>query len=147
MVIGGIYKMKFYFAGSIRGEKADREVYEKIINYLKNYGEVLTEHIGKMNGSGESDLTDAEIFERDIIWLQEADLVIAEVTSPSLGVGYEIGKAEEYGKKILCLYQENSSRKLSAMVSGNKNLELVVYTKYDGLLTELFQKIDEFLKE
>jgi hypothetical protein len=100
-----------------------------------------------MNGSGESDLTDAEILERDLIWLQEADLVIAEVSSPSLGVGYEIGKAEEYGKRILCLYQKNSSRKLSAMISGNKKLEIVRYTKYDGLPAELFQKIDEFIKE
>ena len=40
--------------------------------------------------------------------------VVAEVTQPSLGVGYEIGRAVAMGgKSILCLYrtQENKSRK------------------------------------
>jgi hypothetical protein len=38
-------------------------------------------------------------------WLKEADVIVAEVSTPSLGVGYEIGKAEDMGKRILCLYK------------------------------------------
>ena len=49
---------KIYFAGSIRGGRSDRELYEKIINYLITFGEVLTEHIGHagITPSGEVDL-------------------------------------------------------------------------------------------
>ncbi|MEI7962017.1 MAG: nucleoside 2-deoxyribosyltransferase [archaeon] len=43
------------------------------------------------------------IFDRDVAWIKEADLVVAEVSMPSVGVGYEIGFAESLGKKIICL--------------------------------------------
>ena len=41
--------MKIYFAGSISGGRNDKEFYLEIINLLKTYGEVLTEHIGGAN--------------------------------------------------------------------------------------------------
>jgi hypothetical protein len=37
--------MKIYFAGSIRGGREDAALYLEIIEYLKTFGEVLTEHI------------------------------------------------------------------------------------------------------
>jgi len=36
--------------------------------------------------------------------------VVAEVTQPSLGVGYEIGRAIEKNKKILCLFRPDSGK-------------------------------------
>lgn len=59
-------------------------------------------------------------------WLQEADVVVAEVTTPSLGVGYEIGKAEEK-KRVLCLYREQDGKRLSAMISGNPQIRVEKY--------------------
>ncbi|MEX1014904.1 MAG: nucleoside 2-deoxyribosyltransferase, partial [Candidatus Paceibacterota bacterium] len=81
--------MKIYFAGSIRGGRDDKDLYFEIIKLLGNYGEVLTEHIGDSNlsVSKEGDSGDRYIYNRDMIWLNEADIVIAEVTTPSLGVG------------------------------------------------------------
>ena len=85
--------MKIYFAGSIRGGRDDAEIYSQIIEFLQGYGEVLTEHVGKkdLNAMGESTLSDKQIHDRDMKWLLESDLMVAEVTNPSLGVGYEIG--------------------------------------------------------
>lgn len=75
---------------------------------------------------GEDGPTDNYIYNRDMAWLNEADVVVAEVTTPSLGVGYEIGKME--GKKpILCLYREQDSKRISAMIGGNKNIQLKKY--------------------
>jgi hypothetical protein len=124
--------MKIYFAGSIRGGRGDSSLYLKIIEYLKNFGEVLTEHIGdnSITSSGESTLGDAAIHDRDMDWLIEANIIIAEVTNPSLGVGYEIGRAIEYNKKIICLYRENENTKLSAMISGS---DKVINIKYNNL--------------
>ncbi len=92
--------MKIYFAGSIRGGREDREKYFKIIEYLKKHGEVLSEHIGSENidHKGEK-LSSEEIFNRDVEWIKKADVIIAEVSTPSLGVGYEICFAEELNKK------------------------------------------------
>jgi len=52
-------------------------------------------------------------------WLADADVIVAEVSNPSLSVGYELGRAESLKKPTLCLYREREGRSLSPMVSGN----------------------------
>ena len=115
--------MKIYFAGSIRGGREDAKLYKKIINYISCHGEVLTEHVGNdgLTPQGENKNPDEFIYDRDIAWLSLADVVIAEVSTPSLGVGYELGVAEALKKPILCLYREDEKKQLSAMINGNKN--------------------------
>ncbi len=140
--------MKIYFAGSIRGGRQDQEVYFSIINELTKYGIVLTEHIGRRNLSdkGEQNLTEQFIFERDMEWVRESDVVVGEVTSPSLGVGYEIGQAESMGKKILLLYRSVEGKKLSAMLLGNPKVKVVQYETFDdakAILAEYFDAISQ----
>ncbi len=130
--------MKIYFAGSIRGGREDKEIYLNIIKLLSSYGLVLTEHIGKadLSAMGETNLTDNEIYDRDVSWINESDIIIAEVTRPSLGVGYEIAYAESKGKKIVCIYREvEPGKSLSAMISGNSNFDSIKYTGLDDLKT------------
>lgn len=137
--------MKIYFAGSIRGGRDDQELYFDMITDLQKHGTVLTEHIGnkELGSFGEVSRTDKEIFERDMEWVKEADVIVAEVSTPSLGVGYELGQAEAMGKPILCLYRETEGKRLSAMVAGN---EYVLIKKYktiedlSGIFTEYFNK-------
>jgi nucleoside 2-deoxyribosyltransferase len=114
-----IEQMDIYFAGAIRGGREDVALYFEIIELLGEYGQVLTEHIGnpELTGLGEID-DDQKIHDRDLAWLKQADCLVAEVTTASLGVGYEIGKATEWGKPILCLYRPSAGRALSAMIAG-----------------------------
>jgi len=102
----------------------------------------LTEHIGnkKLSKKGEN-LSSRDIYERDLKWLKSADIVIAEVSNPSLGVGYEIAVAEKLGKKILCLFKEQKKQSLSAMIAGNKKLKVKKYVN----LKEAFEIINTFL--
>ena len=105
--------MNIYFAGSIRGGREDAEIYLQIINHLKKYGKVLTEHVGDQNLIlSEDDLTDRYIHDRDMDWLLQSDVVVAEISKPSHGVGYEIGRAVENKKKILCLYRVQEKQKI-----------------------------------
>jgi 2'-deoxynucleoside 5'-phosphate N-hydrolase len=136
--------MKIYFAGSIRGGREDAALYQQIIEYLKTFGEVLTEHIGNPNltDAGDDGPTDRFIHDRDLDWLQSADVVVAEVTTVSMGVGYEIGRAVESGKKVLCLFRPDSDRNLSAMIAGCADLVLVNYQNLD----EAKRAIEEFLE-
>ena len=136
--------MKTYFAGSIRGGREDAALYQQIIEYLKTFGEVLTEHIGdpKLTDLGDDGPTDSFIHDRDLEWLQSADVVVAEVTTVSMGVGYEIGRAVESGKKVLCLFRPDSGKNLSAMIAGCPDLELANYSN----LGEAKLVIGEFLK-
>jgi len=137
--------MKTYFAGSIRGGREDAALYLQIIEYLKTFGEVLTEHIGdpKLTDLGDDGPTDRYIHDRDLEWLQSSDVLVAEVTSVSMGVGYEIGRAIESGKKVLCLYRPGSGKNLSAMIAGCPDLTLLNYRNLDEAKTA----IGEFLQK
>ena len=75
------------------------------------------------------------------IFIQETFNVIAEVSMPSLGVGYELGIAEKLKKQILCLYQQRDEMKLSAMLSGNEAFNCRSYKNF----VEAQSIIDEFL--
>tara|TARA_B100001123_G_scaffold447438_1_gene604973 strand:+ start:1195 stop:1626 length:432 start_codon:yes stop_codon:yes gene_type:complete len=121
--------MKIYFAGAIRGGREESDIYNKLITYLTSKWEVLTEHVGTLNLSamGETKITDREIFNRDLSWLQSSDVMIAEVTIPSLGVGYELGIAEKLNLPILCLYRPAEKNRLSAMVNGNEKFHCEKY--------------------
>jgi nucleoside 2-deoxyribosyltransferase len=134
--------MKIYFSCSIRGEMPDPETIPMLIGHMKKHGAVLTEHIADILDGDEFDVTDEEIFLRDIAWLGEADVLVADVTAPSLGVGYEIGVAEALGKPVLCLYRGRQRKRLSAMISGNRGLVVREYDKPE----EARGFIDEFLK-
>ena len=132
--------MKIYFAASIRGGRKDQNKYNELIGFLSSKVEVLTEHLGdsSLGQTGEQDFTDKEIYQRDLEWLESADAVIAEVTNPSLGVGYELGIAEKLGKPVLCLYKDSSDdTKLSAMVSGNQKFRTFLYHDLDQAKEEI----------
>ena len=135
--------MKIYFAASIRGGRDESATYMRIVEQLRKYGEVLTEHVGDraLTVAGE-DSDDCFVHDRDLEWLKQADYLVAEVTTPSLGVGYEIGKATEWGKPALCLYRQTDIRPLSAMISGCRGVTVRLYQHTD----ELPKILDEYLK-
>ncbi|PCH71597.1 MAG: nucleoside 2-deoxyribosyltransferase [Bacteroidales bacterium] len=118
--------MKIYFSGSIRGGQQDTDLYAELIQELKQYGTVLTEHIGWK--TIDTSLTDQEIHDRDVKWVEDSDIVIAEVTVPSLGVGYEIGRAIDMKKPIICLYRSINGKGTSAMIRGCSNLQCFEYS-------------------
>ncbi|HEY0405658.1 MAG TPA: nucleoside 2-deoxyribosyltransferase [Pyrinomonadaceae bacterium] len=117
-----------YFAGAIRGGREDKSLYLEIVRRLKEYGRVLTEHVAdaELSVLGEP-CQDRAIHDRDLSWLKESDCLVAEVTVASLGVGYEIGKATEWGKPVLCLFRPGINRSLSAMIAGSKGVSVKEY--------------------
>lgn len=135
--------MNIYFAGSIRGGRQDADLYEKIIRYLKTFGKVLTEHVGDsaLTSAGNDGPNNKFIHDRDLAWLQSSDVIVAEVTTVSMGVGYEIGRAVEMGKPVLCLFKKESGVNLSAMIAGCNELELVYYSE----IQELQKAVREFV--
>jgi len=135
--------VKIYFSGSVSGGREDVALYLQIILQLKEHGLVLTEHIGDagLDARGEPGLGVAEIHDRDLAWLRQADCLVAEVTTPSLGVGYEIGRATEWGKSVLCLFRTESGSMLSPMIGGNNGAVLREYRnvgELKGIFDEFF---------
>lgn len=134
--------MKIYFACSIRGGRNDAEIYAELAVYIKSKSTLLTEIFAdsKLTSQGMNKPSD-KIWQTDMNWIKEADAVIAEATNPSLGVGYEIAKAEELGKPILVLYQPKDNSRLSAMIEGSPKTEVVYYNN----LKEAKNAIDIFI--
>jgi hypothetical protein len=122
--------MRVYFAGSIRGGRQDADLYRELIDFIKGYADVLTEHVGDQSVTDtQGECYDTSyIHTRDLDWLKLSDVMIAEVTIPSLGVGYEIATAIHLNRKVLCLYHPQKGRKLSAMIAGSPAVEVYAYT-------------------
>jgi len=135
--------MKIYFAGSIRGGEPDREWFQQLIQHIKQYAQVMTEHSFDYSYDDEIKKDDVWIYTTVMGWLRESDALIAEVTAPSLGVGYEIAKAEEWGLPVLMLYRDSPNRAPSAMLNGNKNLPMITYNEKK----EAIDAINTFIKE
>ena len=131
---------KVYFAGSIRGGRADAELYGRVIRHIQEEHIVLTEHIGDLSLSKLEGDSDVAIYEQDTAWLREADLLIAECTIPSLGVGYELAYAESHNIPVHIFYDKSRTR-LSAMLAGDKYFHIHPYVGEEGLL----QMVDKVL--
>lgn len=131
--------MKIYFAGSIRGGREKVHDYQKMIErFEKNHCNVLTKHVADPNLSEKGEgLTPREIYDRDCALLKKADIVFADITIPSLGVGYEIAKAENYGKKVFVAYE--AGKNVSGFLRGDPNSEMIAYKNID----EVLEIIDE----
>lgn len=136
--------MKIYFCGSIAGGRQYLDTYQKIVAHLQlNNHIVLTEHVVRPDVlEYEKEFTPEQVYTRDIQWLKECDCVIAEVSNPSLGVGYEISFALHLNKPVLCLYKEGIF--LTRMLTGNtsSSLRVVQYKCAD----QLNNRIDQFLE-
>lgn len=134
--------MKIYFACAIAGGREHSHLYPELVGHLKNYGEVLTEYFSDDDQlyEAEKGRKDHEIFSRDIARLNESQVIIAETSTPSLGVGFEIATALNQNKKVLCLFKNQNNKPLSSMITGNKDIHLIKYNNIE----EAKQKIDEF---
>lgn len=138
--------MKIYFAGSIRGGRQQEQYYQAIVSALKKHGEILSEIVSHSDifDTDHENQTEQDIFNEDMSWLRDSDVVVAEVTQPSLGVGYELGQAEAMEKPILCLYRNEGAIKefgLSAMVAGNAYFSVKGYNEVD----EIAHLVDMFM--
>ncbi|MCL4237163.1 MAG: nucleoside 2-deoxyribosyltransferase [Anaerolineae bacterium] len=136
--------MDVYFCGSIRGGRSRQPVYAALVSHLERGGHaVLTAHVAAPDVlSDERRYPLTEIYRRDVRWLEVCDAVVAEVTVPSLGVGYEIAYAlHQAGKPVLCLCQAGTS--LSVMLEGNDTPNLRVVFYHD--MAQALAALDEFL--
>lgn len=120
--------MNIYFACSITGGREFEPAYQEIVGALTSDGhEIPTSHLVESDvQENERAIIPQEIYERDINWIKSCNVLIAEVSVPSHGVGYEIGFALNIGKPVLCLH--HLDRRVSKMISGNSDPALTVET-------------------
>ncbi len=112
--------MKIYFACAIVGGRQDVEAYTQIVQALLDDGhQVPTAANAGLQGiqSLETEMSPKDVCTRDTNWIDECDVLVAEVSTPSHGVGYEISYALERGKPVLCIFRRGA--RVSKMLTGN----------------------------
>ncbi len=138
-----IMPMKIYFSGSISGGREHEAIYQHLVAHLQAQGHaVLSAHVADPVAlEAEKDRSPREVFERDVNWVKQCEAMVAEVSTPSLGVGYEYALAVQLGKPVLCVYR--SGLRMSKMITGNpaSNLTVAVYSAE----VELDAVVDTFL--
>jgi nucleoside 2-deoxyribosyltransferase len=118
-------------------------MYALIVDHLLASGhQVLTAHLARPEVMArERVVQPQEVFRRDVDWITKCDALVAEVTTPSHGVGYEIAYALGLGRPVLCCYQSGSP--VSKMILGNDSPTLRVVDYRQG--NDLRREIDSFL--
>jgi hypothetical protein len=123
--------MIVYCAGAIKGDTTYQNNYIEMIRFVESINHTaLAELNGKFNAS--IPLSDNQIYTRDIKWIEGSVLMIAEISGPSLGVGFEIAYAL-FQKEIPVLALASSEvEKISAMITGC-NSELLTVKRYQNI--------------
>ncbi len=137
--------MNIYFSCSLTGGRKDEAVYAAIVEHLLAQGhKVPTAHLAWSEVMKLEKIVDpASVYLRDIKWIQACDAVIAEVSTPSHGVGYEIAYALNLRKSVLSCYRQGAI--VSKMITGNSSPWMAVrcYRNQDQLL----EIVDAFLSD
>lgn len=132
--------LTIYFGGAISGGRADVAHYRRIVDALTADGHrVLAGAVASEDVTAHGEAIDSvAIFDRDLRWIEEADVLVAEVSMPSTGVGYEIATARyRFNRPVICLYRSGYTKRCTAMVSGDKGVELIEYEDTSEMLERL----------
>lgn len=136
--------MIVYCAGAIKGDSSYQESYLEVINIVKKEGHSA---LSELNPDFKSafPLNEKQVFQRDIKWIEKSTVMIAEISGPSLGVGFEIAYAL-YMREIpvLALYDAEIER-VSAMITGCDSELLYVKTYHNK--KELQELVLSFLRQ
>jgi 2'-deoxynucleoside 5'-phosphate N-hydrolase len=136
--------MKVYFSCSLTGGRQDQPVYAALVDHLAGQGhDVLTAHLASSAVMEEEAVVDpVAVYQRDTAWVEACEVMIAEVSTPSHGVGYEIAYALDRQKPVLCCYRAGT--RVSKMILGNTAPQITVKAYHDE--AEALQIVDRFLK-
>jgi nucleoside 2-deoxyribosyltransferase len=137
-----------YLACTVRGDRGGVVAGRAICERLQRYGhQVLTTHLLADDvEASESQLTAADVYRRDLEWLSTCDVLVAEASGSSYGVGFEVGyvqgRAALTGQRIVLLYDAARRDQVSRLVAGNcdPNCTTLAYASLDDLMAFIEQR-------
>ena len=128
--------MKIYFGFTVAGDRSGIDTARKVVHQLEEMGhEVLTRHLVSDNAwEADRSVSPQDVYRRDMAWLGQCELFIAEVSGSSFGLGFETGyMLGATSKKVVLLYRRDVEQRISLLITGNAhpNCTLVPYTNVE----------------
>lgn len=144
---GGI---RVYCSGPIRGDTSFVDNYHHLIEMVNELGAMALAESGNdirrernKNDDGKYPPGDRGIYKRDMEWLESSHCVVAEVSAPSHGAGFEISYALFVMNIPVLIFHSRKGKRLSAMLQGCDlpNITVIHYSDFG----EIEVRLREFL--
>jgi hypothetical protein len=131
--------MKIYFGFTVAGDRSSIDTARKVVHQLEEMGhEVLTRHLVSDNAwEADRSVSPQDVYRRDMAWLGQCELFVAEVSGSSFGLGFETGyMLGATSKKVVLLYRRDVEQRISLLITGNthSNCTLVPYTNVEEVM-------------
>lgn len=142
--------MIIYLACTVRGDRGAIADLRAVADALEADGHaILTRHLLDDNVEGaESALTERAVYERDIAWLESCDVLIADASGSSFGVGFEVGyvlgRSDRTDQRVVMIYRADRRDAISRLIVGNAHPRCVTLT-YENP-DELIARVSQSLK-
>jgi nucleoside 2-deoxyribosyltransferase len=141
--------LRIYLACTVRGDRGAVAALRELVHDLETGGHtVLTKHLLEDNiETSESALTERQVFDRDIAWLDACDLLIADASGSSFGVGFEVGyvlgRADRTQQRVLLLYRADRRDVISRLIVGlaHPRCELIAYADTASLVESVSRQV------
>jgi nucleoside 2-deoxyribosyltransferase len=117
--------MTIYLACTVRGDRGGVRAGRAICERLEHHGhQVQTKHLlAEDVETAESRITEHAVFRRDLQWLTACDVLVAEASGSSYGVGFEVGyvlgRAAASGQRVILVYDAARRDHVSRLITGN----------------------------
>ena len=115
--------MRIYLACAVRGARSGVLAGRAICSRLQEHGhEVLTTHLLADDVDGaEAELSEEQVYRRDLDWLTSCDALVAEASGSSYGVGFEVGYllGRQAGQRVFLVYDQARRHTVSRLITGN----------------------------
>ena len=138
--------MKIYFGFTVAGDRSTIDTARKVVHQLEEMGhEVLTRHLVSDNAwEADRSVSPQDVYRRDMAWLGQCELFMAEVSGSSFGLGFETGyMLGATSKKVVLLYRRDAEQRVSLLITGNThpNCTLVPYANVEEVMRFVLQHL------
>ena len=142
--------MKIYLACTVRGDRCAISGLRTLAAALEGEGHtILTKHLLDANVEGaESTLSERAVYDRDVAWLESCDVLVAEASGSSFGVGFEVGyvlgRSDRTNQRVILLYEADRRDAISRLIVGNAHprCRTVGYTDAADLITRVRENLE-----
>lgn len=113
--------MRIYFGFTMAGDRGSLAAARRMVAVMEELGyEVLTRHLMEDDAFAmDRRITAQQVYDRDMAWLAQSDLLIAEVSGSSYGLGFEAGYVLGGStRRVLLFYRNDAAERISRMITG-----------------------------